>query len=91
MARTVNCIKLGREADGLDFAPLPGDLGQRVFEQVSKTAWQEWLTHQTILINEHRLNIREPEARRFLAAELEKYFFGEGSAKPSGYVPPSGA
>lgn len=88
MTRTVHCVKLGREAEGLDFAPLPGEVGQRIYERVSKQAWQEWLTHQTMLINENRLNIRDPEARRFLSAEMEKHLFGEGSEKPAGYVAP---
>ena len=87
MARTVQCVRLGEEAEGLDFPPLPGELGKRVFESVSKTAWQQWLAHQTMLINEHRLKVTDPEARRFLEGELEKYFFGEGSAAPEGYVP----
>ena len=90
MARTVNCVKLQEEAEGLDFPPLPGDLGKRVFENVSKPAWQRWLAHQTMLINENRLKVTDPEARRFLEGELEKYFFGEGSAAPEGYVPRSG-
>ena len=88
MARTVQCVKLRKEADGLDFPPLPGDLGKRVFENVSKPAWQQWLAHQTMLINENRLKVTDPEARRFLEGELEQYFFGEGSAAPEGYVPP---
>ena len=88
MARMVRCVKLGREAEGLDFAPLPGEVGQRIYERVSKKAWQEWLAHQTMLINENRLNIRDPEARRFLSAEMEKHLFGEGSDKPAGYVAP---
>ena len=88
MARTVQCVKLRKEADGLDFPPLPGDLGKRVFENVSKPAWQHWLAHQTMLINENRLKVTDPEARRFLEGELEQYFFGEGSAAPEGYVPP---
>ena len=88
MARTVQCVKLRKEADGLDFPPLPGDLGKRVFEHVSKPAWQQWLAHQTMLINENRLKVTDPEARRFLEGELEQYFFGEGSAAPEGYVPP---
>ena len=88
MARMVDCVKLGREAEGLDFAPLPGEVGQRIYERVSKQAWQEWLTHQTMLINENRLNIRDPEARRFLSAEMEKHLFGQGSEKPAGYVAP---
>ena len=87
MARTVNCIKLGKESDGLDFAPYPGELGQRIFDAVSKEAWQQWLAHQTMLINENRLSPLDPEARKFLEGEMEKYFFGEGSAKPAGYVP----
>ena len=90
MARTVNCVKLQEEAEGLDFPPLPGDLGKRLFENVSKPAWQQWLAHQTMLINENRLKVTDPEARRFLEGELEKYFFGEGSAAPEGYVPRSG-
>ena len=88
MTRMVKCVKLGREAEGLDFAPLPGEVGQRIYEGVSKRAWQEWLAHQTMLINENRLNIRDPEARRFLSAEMEKHLFGEGSEKPAGYVAP---
>jgi len=88
MARTVHCVKLGREAEGLDFPPYPGEMGRRVFDNVSKEAWQQWLQHQTMLINEHRLSPMDPEARRFLETEMEKYFFGEGSEKPAGYVPP---
>ena len=87
MARTVQCVRLGEEAESLDFPPLPGELGKRVFESVSKTAWQQWLVHQTMLINENRLKVADPAARRFLEGELEKYFFGEGSAAPEGYVP----
>ena len=90
MARTVRCVRLGAEAEGLDFPPLPGDLGKRVFERVSKPAWRQWLAHQTMLINEHRLKVTDPAARRFLEGELEKFFFGEGSAAPEGYVPPGG-
>ena len=90
MARTVQCVKLREEVEGLDFPPLPGDLGRRVFENVSKAAWQQWLAHQTMLINENRLKVTDPQARRFLEDELEKYFFGEGSAAPEGYVPKGG-
>jgi Fe-S cluster biosynthesis and repair protein YggX len=89
VSRTVNCIKLGREAEGLDFPPYPGELGERIFEQVSKEAWQQWLAHQTMLINENRLTPVDPNARAFLQGEMEKFFFGEGSEKPEGYVPPS--
>ncbi|HLE94714.1 MAG TPA: oxidative damage protection protein [Sulfuricaulis sp.] len=89
MARKVQCVKLGREADGLDYPTYPGELGKRVWENVSKEAWQMWLGHQTMLMNENRLNPLDPKARKFLEAEMEKYFFGEGSQLPSGYVPPS--
>lgn len=88
MSRTVHCIKLGRDAEGLPFAPWPGELGKRIYEQVSKEAWAGWLAHQTMLINENRLNPLEPRARAFIAGEMEKYFFGAGSAPPPGYVPP---
>jgi Fe-S cluster biosynthesis and repair protein YggX len=87
MSRMVNCVMLKKEAEGLDFAPYPGELGKRIYENVSKEAWQRWLGHQTMLINEYRLTPIEPEARKFLEAEMEKYFFGEGSAIPEQYVP----
>ena len=89
MSRTVNCVLLGAEAEGLDYAPYPGDLGQRIYDSVSKEAWQRWVAHQTMLINEYRLTPIEPEARSFLEKEMEKFFFGEGSAAPQEYVPPS--
>ena len=89
MARVVHCVKLGREAEGLDFAPWPGELGKRIFENVSKEAWQQWVQHQTMLINENRLNALDPEHRAFLQREMENFFFGGGSEKPAGYVPPS--
>lgn len=90
MTRTVHCVKLQRDAEGLAFAPWPGELGRRIYEQVSKQAWQDWLAHQTMLINENRLNPLDPNTRQFIAAEMEKYFFGGGSEKPSGYVAPEG-
>ena len=90
MARTVFCIKLQREAEGLGFVPYPGDLGKRIFANVSKEAWSQWLAHQTMLINENRLSPLDPKARKFLETEMENYFFGEGSSAPAGYVPPSG-
>ncbi len=64
MARMVKCIKLGREAEGLDFPPYPGELGKRLWENVSKEAWQQWIKHQTMLINENRLNLVDSAARR---------------------------
>ena len=88
MTRTVNCIKLGKEAEGLQMAPYPGDLGQRIFENVSKEAWSGWLQHQTMLINEYRLTPIEPKDRSFLEGEMEKYFFGEGSQVPDEFVAP---
>ena len=91
MARMVQCVKLNREAEGLEKPPYPGELGQRIFENVSREAWQQWLRHQTMLINEYRLVPFEPKARQFIEAEMEKYFFGGGSAKPSGYVDPGAA
>ena len=88
MSRTVNCVVLGHEAEGLDRPPYPGELGQRIFEQVSKQAWQQWLGHQTMLINEYRLVVIEPQAREFLREQMEQFFFGSGAARPEGYVPP---
>lgn len=87
MTRTVQCVLLGEEADGLDYAPYPGDLGQRIFDSVSKQAWQQWVDHQTMLINENRLTPIEPAARKFLEEEMEKFFFGAGSAAPPEFVP----
>lgn len=89
MTRTVNCVLLGHEAEGLERAPYPGELGQRIYEQVSKQAWQQWLAHQTMLINEYRLVVIEPQAREFLREQMEQFFFGGGAAAPEGYVPPA--
>jgi Fe-S cluster biosynthesis and repair protein YggX len=88
MTRLVNCVKLAKEAEGLDVPPYPGDLGKRIFENVSKEAWQMWLGHQTMLINEYRITPFEPKARKFLEEEMDKFFFGEGSSVPEEYVPP---
>ena len=88
MNHRVFCIKLQREAEGLPFPPWPNALGHRVYEQVSKEAWQEWLTHQTMLINENRLSPLDPKTRTFLQAEMEKFLFGDGAQRPAGYVPP---
>ena len=90
MSRIVNCVKLGREAEGLDRAPYPGPLGQRIFDNVSKEAWQQWLQQQTMLINEYRLSPVDPKSRKFLEEQMEKFFFGEGVETPPDYVPPSG-
>ena len=82
MGRTVNCVLLGIESEGLDRPTYPGDLGQRIYENVSNVAWQRWLGHQTMLINEYRLTPIEPKAREFLEQEMEKFFFGDGSERP---------
>jgi len=91
VSRQVNCVMLGAEAEGLDRPPYPGELGMRIYENVSKEAWQRWLGHQTMLINEYRLTPIEPKARKFLEAEMEKFFFGDGSEKPPEFVPDGGA
>ncbi|MCL6262222.1 MULTISPECIES: oxidative damage protection protein [Craterilacuibacter] len=87
MARMVNCIKLGREAEGMDFAPLPGEIGKRLYENVSKEAWQGWIRHQTMLINENRLSLADARARQYLMQQLDAYFFGQGAEAPAGYTP----
>jgi Fe-S cluster biosynthesis and repair protein YggX len=87
MSRMVQCVLLGKEAPGLGRPPYPGELGQRIYEQVSQEAWQQWLGHQTRLINEYRLVPIEPKDRAFLEQEMEKYFFGDGSAAPAEFVP----
>ena len=88
MARTVHCVYLGREAEGLDRPPYPGELGQRIYNNVSKEAWQEWLQRQTMLVNEMRLNLMDPKAQEYLKNQMELFFFGEGAEMPEGYVPP---
>ena len=88
MSRTVNCVKLKKEAEGLDRAPYPGELGQKIFDNVSKEAWQQWLGHQTMLINEYRLSPLDPKSRTFLEEQREKFFFEEGDSElPPDYKP----
>ena len=87
MSRTVHCVLLGREAEGLARAPYPGPLGQRIYENVSAEAWKKWVAHQIMLLNEYRLSPVEPKARKFLEAEMEKFFFGGGSQKPQEFQP----
>lgn len=89
MTRMVHCIKLGREAEGLARPPYPGALGQRIFENVSKEAWDQWVRLQTMIINENRLNLVDARHRKYLAEQLEKHFFGDGADQVQGYVPPS--
>lgn len=82
MSKKVNCILLKKELDGLDEQPYPGELGTRILENASNEAWQKWLSHQTILINEYRLSPINADHRKYLEEEMEKFFFGGGSAKP---------
>ena len=91
MARTVNCSYLKKEAEGLDFAPYPGELGKRIYASISKEGWQAWMKHQTMLVNENRLNLADQRARQYLARQMELFLFGEGAEKPAGYVPPDSA
>ena len=88
MTRMVQCVLLKQEAPGLDRAPYPGELGKRIFENVSKEAWERWRKHQIMLINEYRLTPIEPKARKFLETEMEKFFFDSGSAAPKEFVDP---
>jgi len=88
MARMVKCVKLGKEAEGLDRPTYPGELGKRIFDNVSKEAWQQWMGQQTMLINEYRLSTVEPKARKFLEEQMEKFLFGEGAETPPDFVPP---
>ena len=89
MTRKVQCLKLGKEAEGLDYVPYPGELGQRIYDNISAQVWQQWINHQTMLINEYRLTPVEPKARQFLEDEMEKFLFGEGSEKPKEFVNPN--
>ncbi len=88
MSRMVQCVVLKNQAPGLDRPPYPGELGRRIYNEVSKEGWQRWVAHQTMLINEYRLTTIEPKARKFLEEEMQKFLFGEGAAKPTGYVAP---
>ena len=89
MTRMVQCAKLGKEAEGLDRAPYPGDLGQRIYESISKEAWQQWMSHQTILINENRLSVIDHKHRAFLEEQMEKFLFEDSADVPDAFVPPS--
>ncbi len=90
MSRTIYCIKLQTQTEGLDYLPYPGELGQRIYQSISKSAWQQWVNHQTMLINEYRLSTLEPQAREFLKKEMTKFLFAEGESEahtPAGFVP----
>ncbi len=88
MARVIKCIKLNKEAEGLDFPPIPGDLGKKIWKSVSKEAWNDWIQHQTMLVNEYRLNLSDIKARNYLKDQMEAHFFGDGAESASGFVPP---
>ena len=88
MARLVQCIKLGREAEGLDYLPYPGELGKRIFASVSKQAWMQWLEQQKMLVNENQLNLADKKARDYLVQQMEQHFFGGGADVAAGYTPP---
>lgn len=87
MARMVNCIKLGKEAEGLDMLTYPGELGQKIFDSISKEAWQGWVNHQTMLLNEYRLSPINPKDRKFLEEEMEKFLLGDGPSTVDNFVP----
>ena len=89
MVRMVQCVKLNKEAEGLEYLPYPGELGQKVYDNVSQEGWKMWVDHQTMLLNEYRLSPIEPKARKFLEEEMEKFFFGEGSEAPKDFVDPN--
>ena len=89
MARTVQCVYLKREAEGLDYSVFPGELGKRIYDNVSKEAFETWKKHQTMLVNENRLNLADLRARQYLARQMESFFFGGGAEQPAGYVPPA--
>ena len=90
MTRMVQCIYLKKEAPGMAFPPYPGELGKKIFDQVSQEAFEVWKRHQTMLVNENRLNLADARARQYLARQMEQFFFGGGAYQPQGYVPPSG-
>lgn len=88
MSRMVQCVYLKKEAEGLVYPPYPGELGKRIYDNVSKEAFEAWKRHQTMLVNENRLNLADARARQYLAKQMELFFFGGGAEKPAGYVPP---
>ena len=87
--RTVHCVKMGKDGEGLDRPPFKNELGQRIYENVSKEGWKAWLAHSTMLINEYRLDLSSKQGTEFLLKQADAFFFGDGGAKPEGYVPPS--
>ncbi|OVZ57865.1 oxidative damage protection protein [Pigmentiphaga sp. NML080357] len=89
MTRMVYCVKLKKEAEGLDFPPYPGELGTKIWQNISKQAWQEWMQTQTRLVNENRLNLADARARKYLQQQMQRYLFEDGNVEAQGYVPPN--
>ena len=90
MARMVQCVYLKKEAEGMVYPPYPGELGKRIYDNVSQEAFELWKRHQTMLVNENRLNLADQRARQYLARQMEQFLFGGDADKPAGYVPPAG-
>ena len=88
--RTVQCVILKKEAEGLDYPPAPGELGRKIYETVSKEAWDQWTAQQTMLINEYRLNLADDRAQKLLMEKMQEFFYGGGVEPPPDYVPPQG-
>ena len=89
MTRMVDCVKLKKQAEGLDFPPYPGDLGVKIWRSVSKQAWSEWMDIQTRLVNENRLNLADARARKYLAEQMQRFLFEDEDIEADGFVPPS--
>lgn len=89
MTRMIQCVKLKREAEGLDYAPYPGEVGNKIWQSISKEAWEEWKTIQTRLVNENRLNLADARARKYLKEQMERFLFEDGNVEANGYVPPT--
>lgn len=86
--RMVKCVKFGKELPGLDRPPWTGEIGQRIFENVSKQAWKMWLEYSKMIMNEYRLNPLDPQSHKIMEEQMEQFFFGEGAQLPEGFVPP---
>lgn len=89
MTRMVQCVKLKREAPGLDYPPYPGDLGVKIWQSISRDAWEQWIDIQTRLVNENRLNLADARARKYLAEQMQQFLFEDADIEAQGYVPPS--
>ncbi|NLY64182.1 MAG: oxidative damage protection protein [Alcaligenaceae bacterium] len=89
MARLVQCVKLKKEAEGLDYPPYPGELGTKIWQSISKEAWIAWTEIQTRIVNENRLNLADARARKYLQQQMESYLFEDANIEAQGYVPPS--